>query len=223
MVIWPNINYEFYVRWSVIASQLPGRTDNDVKNYWNTKLKKKLLSGKINLPTSNNSISTTNNGCSSSSLGTNSEFVPAPQNYNYQGFWAASEAKVDPAMYSALLTNVQYGPSLNSHSPSAEIGSFVDFRGNIKPSVSQECSSTVNSSGNSPNSLGMVDYNRSVSFSGNGRITGEDGGMNFGFGFSWDMINELLFDEKLAGEISPNALAEVNPQVLNQSSINFQY
>ncbi|GMH11842.1 hypothetical protein Nepgr_013683 [Nepenthes gracilis] len=30
-------------RWSVIASNLPGRTDNDVKNYWNTKLKKKLF------------------------------------------------------------------------------------------------------------------------------------------------------------------------------------
>ncbi|GLU12281.1 hypothetical protein SLE2022_289750 [Rubroshorea leprosula] len=29
-------------RWSIIAQQLPGRTDNDVKNYWNTKLKKKL-------------------------------------------------------------------------------------------------------------------------------------------------------------------------------------
>ncbi|XP_054821568.1 transcription factor MYB35-like [Prosopis cineraria] len=29
-------------RWSMIAQQLPGRTDNDVKNYWNTKLKKKL-------------------------------------------------------------------------------------------------------------------------------------------------------------------------------------
>nr|CAD1841898.1 unnamed protein product [Ananas comosus var. bracteatus] len=29
-------------RWSIIANQLPGRTDNDIKNYWNTKLSKKL-------------------------------------------------------------------------------------------------------------------------------------------------------------------------------------
>ncbi|XP_050231745.1 transcription factor MYB8-like [Mercurialis annua] len=33
-------------RWSLIASHLPGRTDNDVKNHWNTKLKKKLLGEK---------------------------------------------------------------------------------------------------------------------------------------------------------------------------------
>ncbi|XP_010924471.1 transcription factor RAX1-like [Elaeis guineensis] len=34
-------------RWSVIASQLPGRTDNDVKNYWNTKLKKKMMASNV--------------------------------------------------------------------------------------------------------------------------------------------------------------------------------
>ncbi|KAF8110574.1 hypothetical protein N665_0081s0008 [Sinapis alba] len=30
-------------RWSVIAAHLHGRTDNDIKNYWNTKLKKKII------------------------------------------------------------------------------------------------------------------------------------------------------------------------------------
>lgn len=46
-------------RWSVIASHLPGRTDNDVKNYWNTKLKKKLLAELSCSPTTRTAISTT--------------------------------------------------------------------------------------------------------------------------------------------------------------------
>ncbi|KAM0958196.1 hypothetical protein EV1_023282 [Malus domestica] len=37
-----NLHKAIGSRWSHIAKQLPGRTDNDVKNYWNTKLKKKL-------------------------------------------------------------------------------------------------------------------------------------------------------------------------------------
>ncbi|EHA8588984.1 transcription factor TT2 [Cocos nucifera] len=36
-------------RWSLIAGRLPGRTDNEIKNYWNTNLSKKLKSHQSNM------------------------------------------------------------------------------------------------------------------------------------------------------------------------------
>ncbi|XP_058079748.1 transcription factor MYB1-like [Magnolia sinica] len=38
-------------RWSIIAGRLPGRTDNEIKNYWNTKLSKRMKAQSIKLTT----------------------------------------------------------------------------------------------------------------------------------------------------------------------------
>ncbi|KAK4785246.1 hypothetical protein SAY86_001935 [Trapa natans] len=169
-------------RWSVIASQLPGRTDNDVKNHWNTKLKKRLLSGKINLPTPNYSTITVNSISYSSSVGgmIKNELAPT-KDYNYRGFPVVSGACLEPSsstFSSTLLADhIQYGPSLMAH-------------GVCGPDV-----------GSVP-----APVNGGIAVGENGGET------NLEFGFSWDMmISELLFDEK-ASRVSGDVLDEVNGQ-----------
>lgn len=39
-----TVSFLCVYRWSLIAGRIPGRTDNEIKNYWNTHLSKKLIS-----------------------------------------------------------------------------------------------------------------------------------------------------------------------------------
>ncbi|XP_021900319.1 myb-related protein 308 isoform X2 [Carica papaya] len=45
-------------KWSLIAGRLPGRTDNEIKNYWNTHIRRKLLNRGID-PATHRSINET--------------------------------------------------------------------------------------------------------------------------------------------------------------------
>lgn len=42
LCLWIGRITKWRIRWSLIAKRVPGRTDNQEKNYWNTHLRKKL-------------------------------------------------------------------------------------------------------------------------------------------------------------------------------------
>ncbi|XWS24788.1 hypothetical protein CRYUN_Cryun27aG0014400 [Craigia yunnanensis] len=57
-------------KWSLIAGRLPGRTDNEIKNYWNTHIKRKLISRGIDPQTHRplNETANTNNTAKSTAI-----------------------------------------------------------------------------------------------------------------------------------------------------------
>ncbi|XP_074293992.1 myb-related protein 308-like [Silene latifolia] len=72
-------------KWSLIAARLPGRTDNDIKNYWNTHVKRKFLNRGIDpltrkplcqLPSHPDFSTTTNNAAATTTTKTHSFSAP---------------------------------------------------------------------------------------------------------------------------------------------------
>ncbi|XVF42567.1 hypothetical protein PTKIN_Ptkin01aG0373900 [Pterospermum kingtungense] len=67
-------------RWALIAGRIPGRTDNEIKNYWNTHLSKKLISQGID-PRTHKPLNLISHSSSQINQGRVPESNPNPPNY----------------------------------------------------------------------------------------------------------------------------------------------
>ncbi|CAK7353086.1 unnamed protein product [Dovyalis caffra] len=228
-------------RWSLIASQLPGRTDNDVKNYWNTKLKKKIGAGKISLTIKNNSINAPTDitnipttPCSTSPI----LYVPIAETESTVTF-SDHYSLTQNSVTLPTLSDVDYGPIINSTTQNLSPNQFQfsNFPGVMDMSEfgatsmnSHIVSSSQEGSSISDSSSLAVD-NKGLSMPSNGGL--ENAGilmMDSEFGFPSDFVNGLLFQDKAStdDQVAANCYqyfadfgcVDIKPQGLNQGVTN---
>ncbi|KAJ6763077.1 TRANSCRIPTION REPRESSOR MYB5-LIKE [Salix purpurea] len=84
-------------RWSLIAGRIPGRTDNEIKNYWNTHLSKKLIREGID-PKTHKPLYPNPNSSQISN-------IPPIQNSNPRSFPLEENARFDRAIATRVIEN----------------------------------------------------------------------------------------------------------------------
>lgn len=120
------------LRWSVIASQLPGRTDNDVKNYWNTKLKKKLLAATATATSSASSNSNLISTITTAETGYSIFPVDVTSQTLLPGLIQPPESAYNLATFPSAPTTLSSPFSADSHANEIAAGSWSSINGSFE-------------------------------------------------------------------------------------------
>ncbi|KAF8726313.1 hypothetical protein HU200_019774 [Digitaria exilis] len=106
-------------KWSLIAGRLPGRTDNEIKNYWNTHIKRKLLARGIDPKTHRQLISApaTATGAPSGGRREGQQAAASPQSSGGAGH----SSDDDSASLGGIDLNLSLSPPSQPSSPVAAV------------------------------------------------------------------------------------------------------
>ncbi|KAM7479440.1 hypothetical protein LguiA_027653 [Lonicera macranthoides] len=143
-------------KWSLIAGRLPGRTDNEIKNYWNTHIRRKLLNRGID-PATHRSINEPAQEITTISFGSGAHVKEEDQKVNVSvGFSSKDDEKISAVKERCpdlnLELELRISPPHQQQPEPLKTGGRNDspcFSCNLGIQNSKECSCSTNGTGSS--------------------------------------------------------------------------